>query len=82
MIEILNWLQTWYQSQCDGHWEHSYGIKIDTVDNPGWFITIDLDGTKWSDLDLESELIEKNKDDWFFIKLKNRNLKQVEIQVS
>jgi hypothetical protein len=75
MIEILNWLQSWYQSQCDGDWEHSYGIKIDTVDNPGWFITIDLDETKWSDLEIESELIEKNKDDWFFYKIKESKFK-------
>lgn len=39
MIEnenIFEWLQKWYKSQCDGDWEHEYGIKIETVDNPGW----------------------------------------------
>jgi hypothetical protein len=35
----------WYLSQCDGDWEHRYGVKVDTLDNPGWTITIDLAGT-------------------------------------
>lgn len=31
-------LERWYASQCDDNWEHSYGIRIDTLDNPGWRI--------------------------------------------
>ena len=41
----LSWLSQWYLSQCDDDWEHSYGVKIDTLDNPGWSITIDLTDT-------------------------------------
>ncbi len=40
--DILAWLQDWYRSRCDGTWEHSYGVKIDTLDNPGWLVTVDL----------------------------------------
>lgn len=35
-------LQAWYAQQCDGDWEHEYGIKVDTIDNPGWSLQIDL----------------------------------------
>jgi len=35
-------IQAWYSSQCNGDWEHSYGVSIDTSDNPGWSLTIDL----------------------------------------
>jgi hypothetical protein len=38
---LLN-LQTWYQTQCDGDWEHQNGIRIETLDNPGWYVKIDL----------------------------------------
>jgi len=38
-------LQRWYSGQCDGDWEHSYGIKIGTLDNPGWSVDIELTGT-------------------------------------
>lgn len=38
----LDELQRWYESQCDGEWEHEFGIRIHTLDNPGWSIAIDL----------------------------------------
>lgn len=42
---VLHWLQKWYKSQCDGDWEHEFGIKIDTLDNPGWVVVIDVKET-------------------------------------
>jgi hypothetical protein len=41
-MDELAWLQRWYASQCDGDWEHTYGVKIDTLDNPGWWVQVDL----------------------------------------
>ncbi len=41
----LERLQAWYLAQCDGEWEHSFGVSIDTLDNPGWIVDIDLTGT-------------------------------------
>lgn len=38
-------IQEWYLSQCNEDWEHSFGIKIETLDNPGWRIEIDLSET-------------------------------------
>jgi Immunity protein 53 len=35
-------LQRWYLSQCDGDWEHYSQVKIDTLDNPGWRVAINL----------------------------------------
>lgn len=49
MQTILNDIQTWYAAQCNGDWEHSFGIKIGNLDNPGWFVKIDLDGTLLED---------------------------------
>jgi hypothetical protein len=42
----LTELQTWYIAQCDGAWEHTYGIKIETLDNPGWMLRVDLAETE------------------------------------
>ena len=42
MNSILEWLQQWYVEQCDGEWEHCKGIVIDTLDNPGWRVSIDF----------------------------------------
>lgn len=41
-MSTISQLQAWYQSQCNEVWEHRYGIKIDTCDNPGWWVKIDL----------------------------------------
>ena len=38
-------LEAWYRAQCDGTWEHQHGVHIDTLDNPGWSVKIDLVGT-------------------------------------
>lgn len=44
--QLILFLQDWYISQCDGDWEHLYGISI-TLDNSGFFeYTIDLADTK------------------------------------
>jgi hypothetical protein len=45
MDNILTRLQDWYRSQCDGDWERQYGIKINTLDNPGWQVQIELNDT-------------------------------------
>lgn len=45
--EAMVWLQQFYLSQCEGDWEHSYGIRIETLDNPGWQISIDLADTPY-----------------------------------
>ncbi len=44
-MNVLPELQRWYESQCNEDWEHQYGVKIDTLDNPGWSVIIDLDDT-------------------------------------
>ena len=44
-MEDLEWLERWYAEQCDGHWEHQRGVKVETLDNPGWLLTVDLVGT-------------------------------------
>jgi hypothetical protein len=43
--QMLERLMLWYQDQCDGEWEHQYGITIESLDNPGWQVKIDTVGT-------------------------------------
>jgi len=44
-MDDLIWLTQWYASQCNDDWEHQYGIKLDTLDNPGWILKINLEET-------------------------------------
>lgn len=39
-------LQDWYTKQCNGDWEHTWGIRIESCDNPGWWVRINLAGTR------------------------------------
>ena len=41
----LQRFQQWYKAQCNGEWEHSCGVGIATLDNPGWSLEIDLADT-------------------------------------
>ncbi|MBR8211277.1 immunity 53 family protein [Burkholderia cenocepacia] len=40
MSDLIAALQRWYTSQCNDVWEHSYGVEIVNVDNPGWRVKI------------------------------------------
>ena len=55
-MDDLAWLTRWYASQCNGGWEHQNGVKLETLDNPGWILTINLEGT-----DLENRPFEPQR---------------------
>jgi len=44
-MSTLTRLQDWYAHQCDGEWEHSSGVIIESTDNPGWWVKVNLVGT-------------------------------------
>ena len=67
----LQWIQAWYQTQCNGDWEHSFGIKINTLDNPGWHVTIDLNETSLQGLTIPSTLADHSEEDWYVFKIEN-----------
>lgn len=69
-MSILQLLQDWYSRQCDGQWEHSFGIKIDTIDNPGWSVKIDLAETELSEKQVPEFKSERGSDDWIICSLK------------
>ena len=65
MLPTLQRLQNWYQAHCNGAWEHKAGVTIETLDNPGWSVRIQLAGTSLegrefteiSDMDPDSDWI-------------------------
>jgi hypothetical protein len=62
--DVLGELQRWYLDQCDGEWEHAYGLTIDTLDNPGWSLRVDLADTPLSDREYERAEAHRTEDDW------------------
>ena len=72
-MDHLSRLRNWYAAQCDGDWEHSYGIKIDTLDNPGWTLTIDLADTELQSKSFDPILRGNSEDDieWLHCKVES-----------
>lgn len=61
----IKWLKRWYKSQCDGDWEHCYGVEISTLDNPGWSVKIDVRETDAEGRPFERIFIDNGDDDWY-----------------
>lgn len=63
-MSTLQEIQAWFQSHCDGDWEHGEGIRISSLDNPGWAIDIDLHGTELAAKPHEPVDVERNELEW------------------
>ena len=71
-MNIIDWLAEWYQKYCDGDWEHCYGIKIQTLDNPGWMINIDLTDTDLEEKVFETVRRDEGDEDWLICNVKDK----------
>lgn len=74
-IPILTRLQNWYTGMCDGGWEHFFGVKVDTLDNPGWRVEIDIIDTPLEKKPFEPIHIYKSDDDFFHCVTENGKFK-------
>lgn len=66
---ILQWICEWFKENCDGDWEHQFGIKIQTIDNPGWNVTIDVSDTILEKLEIDYQFVETDDENWYGIKM-------------
>jgi hypothetical protein len=57
-------LEEWYSRQCNGEWEHGFGVSISTIDNPGWRASIDLRDTKKQASILDRVKLDRSEGDW------------------
>ena len=71
-MEILEWIQNYFKNNSDGDWEHSSGIQITTLDNPGWDVEIDISNTSLANFKLDWILNENGKQDWYGVKIENQ----------
>ncbi len=62
--DVLAGLQKWYSRQCNGDWEHQHGIKIDTLDNPGWQLSVDLEETSLEHCTFTRFVQDRTEADW------------------
>lgn len=64
-IDVLNKVERWFADQCDGDWEHSHGISIETLDNPGWYVEISILETEWAETLIPLVNMERSDSNWF-----------------
>jgi hypothetical protein len=62
-------LQDWFVNQCNDAWEHEGGITIETIDNPGWHVRIDLGGTTLAGGTLDAVEESKAENDWYLCRV-------------
>jgi len=60
----LIWLIEWYQSHCDGDWEHDSSVHIGTIDNPVWTFSVNLEDTELEMKKFTKFEIERSEDNW------------------
>jgi hypothetical protein len=60
----LSRLQSWYAAHTDGDWEHGYGIRIGTLDNPGWRLSVNVADTQLKGRTFARVQVERSETDW------------------
>ncbi len=68
-MDELRRLQAWYDAQCDGDWEHEFGVRIETLDNPGWSVRIPLKRTELEDVPFAEVNDTTPERDWLFCRV-------------
>jgi hypothetical protein len=68
---MIKEIENWYLSNCNGDWEHQYGVTIESLDNPGWRVFIDLTGTKLEQIDFEEINNIESESEWIVCKVEN-----------
>ncbi|MGK5594137.1 MAG: immunity 53 family protein [Parachlamydiaceae bacterium] len=64
MNTTLKEIQEWYESQCNGDWEHTYGVNVNTLENPGWKVTIAIAETECEGKPFPELVLKRTDDDW------------------
>ena len=75
-MDELKEIQNWYHSQCNDNWEHEFGVSIETLDNPGWSVKIDLAGTELENINYREysygmEEVDSTDNNWLVTKKEN-----------
>ena|ERR1700730_8959113 len=60
----VEFLQSWYQAQANAEWERVHGVTIETLETPGWMVTIDLAGTTLNGRTMAPVQDEYSAGDW------------------
>jgi len=63
-MDTITKLCSWYERQCVDDWHEEFGVKISTLDNPGWYLKVDLKGTALEGKDFPEFQTDRSDRDW------------------
>ncbi|WP_124949931.1 immunity 53 family protein [Sulfuriferula thiophila] len=69
--DVFQRLENWYLGECNEDWEHSFGVTIQSSDNPGWIVQIDLIETVWENIQIPLRSDLRTEKDWIHIQVKD-----------
>ena len=78
--EFVTALENWFVSNCNGDWEHQFGVRIDTLDNPGWSVDINLEDTVICERTFDSISVDRDEQDWVDCRVETNVFKGVEVR--
>ena len=71
-------IQKWYHSQCNEDWEHGLGVRVETLDNPGWSVKINIEDTELENITYNDfsygvgDDSETSGNNWLITKIENK----------
>jgi hypothetical protein len=71
----FEFLQSWYLTQANGEWEHVRGVTIETLDDAGWMVTIDLLETPLQDRTMPPLRRERSPSDWLVCRVERNQFR-------
>lgn len=63
-MNSLDFVVSWFMAQCNGDWEHDIGIRIATLDNPGWSVTVRIEDTQLDGTVTDWHVVDGPGDSW------------------
>ncbi len=73
-LTLLKRLEDWYASMCNDDWEHTYGVFISNIDNPGWLLKVELKDTYLYGAEFKDVKIQRDdENNWVFCKVEEGN---------
>lgn len=70
-MDNLVWLDQFFAGLCDGEWESEYGLTIESVNNPGWMVRVDLDGTGLNPATFRAVTEQRDERNWVECKVQD-----------
>lgn len=67
-MENIAKLCEWYKRRSINDWHEDFGIKIYTLDNPGWSLKVDIVKTGLEEKMFSEIKIDRSESDWIYIR--------------